>query len=118
MTFGLVGVKNYKGISKNGLENLVRSRKKAGYGLEELKIRTCVGLGASQVKQCEKFVSKVVWDGDEGKDVGYGCTHDHHHWDPDDFSPSEEYDAHYQIYGRGPWDVYDSDDFDHYLPYF
>lgn len=102
---GTGGGKKYKGIPKNRVGNLVRSRKKAGYGLQELAIQSCIGFGAIQVRECEKFVRKVVWDGDEGKDLGHaGCTNHHYHWDPDDFSAGEEYDAHYQIYGRGPWD--------------
>jgi len=116
--FGTGGGKKYKGIPKNSLVKLVRSRKKAGHGLQELAIRACVGFGASQVRECEKFVRKVVWDGDEGEDLVHGCAHHHHHWDPDDLSPNEEYDAHYQIYGRDPWDMYDSDGLDDYLPYF
>jgi hypothetical protein len=118
VVFGPAGGKKLKGIPKNKLGNLLGSRKKAGYGLQELAIQTCVGFGAGQVKVCEKFVRKVVWDGDEGKDLTHGCTHHHHYRDHDDLSPSEEYDAHYQIYGRGPWDVYDSDSLDEYLPYF
>lgn len=95
----------------------MRNRKKAGYGLQELAIQTCVGFGAAQVRECEKFVKKVVWDGDEGEDLTHGHTRRHHYWDADDLSPSEEYDAHYQIYGRDPWDMYDSDGLDDYLPY-
>lgn len=108
----------YKGISKNRLVDLARNRKKAGYGLQELWIQTCVGFGAKQVRECEEFVRSVVWDGDEGESSAYSCQHHHHFWDPDDFSPSEEYDAHYQIYGRPPWAAYDSDGFDDFLPYF
>lgn len=117
VVFGPGGVKKYKGIPKNGLGSLLRSRKKAGYGLEELAIQTCVGFGASQVRECERFVRKVAWDGDEGEDPAHGCSHHLRYWNMDDLSPSEEYDAHYQIYGRGPWDMYDSDGFDDYLPY-
>lgn len=117
--FGPGGGKKYKGIPKNKLGNLVRDRKKAGHELQELAVQSCVGFGPSQVRECEKFVRKVVWDGDEGEDLAHGCTHHHHYWDPDEYSPNEEYDAHYQIYGRrDPWDTYDSDGLDDYLPYF
>lgn len=117
IVFGPGYGKKYKGVSENRLVNLVRNRKNAGYGLQELGIQTCVGFGAKQVRECEKSVRNVVWDGDEGESSAHGCRH-HHFWDPADFSPSEEYDAHYQIYGRPPWAAYDSDGFDDFLPYF
>ena len=94
---------------------MVRERKKAGYGLREVGVQGCVGFGERQVKECEKIV-KVVWDGDYGEEEADSCAHHHHYWDPDDLSPSEEYEGHYQIYG--PWEVYDSDAFEDYLPYF
>jgi len=118
VVFGFGFGKKHKGISGDRLVSLVRDRKKAGYGLQELGIQTCIGFGAKQVRECEKVVSKVVWDGDEGEDLVHGCTHHNHCWDNDDFSPDEEYDAHYQIYGRNLWDVYDSDGMDDYLPYY
>ena len=89
--------------------NLVRERKKAGYGLQELGIQTCVGFGARQMRECEKVVSQVIWDGDEGDDFAHVCTHHNHSLDYDDDLSPAEYDAHYQIYGRSLWDVYDSD---------
>ena len=118
VVFGPGDGKKHKGIPKNKLANLVRDRKKAGYGLQELGIQTCVGLGVKQVRECERFVKEVVWDGDDGEGMAHGCTNRHHYLDPDDFSPSEEYDAHYQIYGRHRWDLYDSDGLEDYLPYF
>jgi len=117
VVFGFGFGKKHKGISGNKLVSLARDRKKAGYGLQELGIQTCIGFGAKQVRECERFVSKVVWDGDEGEDLVHGCTHHNHCWDNGDFSPDEEYDAHYQFYPRNLLDVYDSDDMD-YLPYY
>jgi len=69
---------------------------------------------------CEGAVKTVIWDGDEGGGFGHTCPHHNHYSDDeddDDLSPNE-YDAHYQIYGRGLWDFYDSDGMDDYLPYF
>ena len=117
--FGPGSGKKYKGFSKQRLVSLVRERKKAGYGLQELGIQSCVGFGGKQVKECEKSVKKVLWDGDEGEDSVHGCGHHHHYFDDDDeLSPDEEYGAHYQIYGRHLWDLYDSDGMDDYLPYY
>lgn len=115
ITFGSEDRKTSRGISKNRFVNLLRNRKKEGYGLEELGIQSCVGFRAKQVRDCEKFVTNVVWDEDEGEDTTHGCSH---FWDPEDLSPSEEYDAHYQIFGRHPWDIYDSDGWDDFLPHF
>ena len=118
MVFGSGDGKKYKGIPRKKLGNLVRSRKKAGHGLQGLVIRACVGFGASQVKECEKFVKKVVWDGDEGNDLTHGYAHHHPLWDLDDLSLVEELDAYYQAYGPDPWDAYDSDGLDDFLPPF
>lgn len=116
--FGPVGGNKLKGIPKNRLGDLLRSRKKAGYELHELGIQTCVGFGTKQVKECGKSVRGVVWDGDDGSDPTHGCTHLHHYWDPDDLSPGEDYDdIHFPMYGRDPWDMYDSDYYDDYLAY-
>jgi len=117
VVFGPGFGKKRQGIPGNKLVNLVRNRKKAGYGLQELGIQTCIGFGEKQVRECEKVVNKVVWDGDEGEDLMHGCTHHNHYHDDEDFSADEE-DAYYRIYGRYPWDIYDSDGVDDYLPYF
>lgn len=121
MVFGLGSGRRHKGFSKDRLARLVRDRNKAGYGLRELEIQACIGFGPKQVRECEKFVSKVVWDEGEGEDFPHACTHHNHYLDyddDDDLSFGGEYDAHYQIYGRNPWDIYDSDGLDDYLPYY
>jgi hypothetical protein len=115
VVFGPGSGRRLKGISKHRFVNLVRNRRKAGYGLQELGIQTCIGFGAKQVIECERVVDSVVWDGDEGEDMAHGCTHHDHY--RDELSPDEEYDAHYRSYGRSPWDWYDSDGLDDFLPY-
>ena len=98
----------------------MRDRKKVGYGLQELEIQTCIGFSAKQVRECEKVVNKVIWDGDEGDDFPHTCTHHNHYLDDEDEDLSlSEYDVHYQMYGRSLWDFYDSDGVDDYLvPYY
>ena len=124
MVFGFKFGKKRNELSTSGLINLVRDRKKAGYGLRELGIQNCIGFGARQVRECEKDVNKVIWDGDEGEDHRHTCTHHNHHLEDDDDDDDDddqslnEYDAHYQIYGRSLWDFYDSDGVDDYLPYY
>lgn len=112
--------KKYSGVPAKSLVNLVRDRKKAGYGLQELGVQSCTGFGAKQVKACERVVKTVIWDEDEDGGFGHTCTHHNHYSDDedDDYLSPNEYDAHYQIYGRGLWDFYDSDGMDDYLPYF
>ena len=120
MVFDSRSGKKYSGLSAKRFVNLVRDRKKAGYGLQELGVQSCTGFGASQVRVCERAVKTVIWDGDEGGGFGHTCIHHNHYSDDedDDYLSPNEYDAHYQIYGRGPWDFYDSDGMDDYLPYF
>jgi hypothetical protein len=121
VVFGAGFGKKHNGLSATRLVSMVRERKKAGYGLQELGIQTCIGFGAKQVRKCEKVVKTVIWDGDEGEDFVHTCSHHNHYSDEDDededLSPNE-YDAHYQIYGRSLWDFYDSDGVDDYLPYY
>ena len=109
VVFGSISVGKNKGFSNNRLVDLVRDRKKAGCGLQELAVQTCIGFGVRQRRECEQVVSQVIWDEDEGDDFPPACTHHNHHLDYDDDLSLEEYDAHYQIYGRSPWDFYDSD---------
>ena len=122
VVFGPTLGKKQKGLSKSKLVNLVRDRKKGGYGLQELEIQTCVGLGVKQVRECEKVVSKVVWDGDEGEDFVHACTHHDHYLDDydddEDYLSPDEYGARYQMYRHSLWDVYDSDGVADFLPYY
>jgi len=112
VVFGSGTGKKHKGLLKSELVDLVRDRRKAGHGLEELGIQDCTGFGMGQVKACEEFVGNVIWDGDEGESLGYTCAHHHRHLDDDEFggywSPGD-FDPHYQMYGYGLWDTYDSD---------
>jgi len=112
VVFGSGVGRKYKGLWKGELVDLLRERRKAGYGLEELGIQSCTGFGMKQVRDCEEFVSNVIWDGDEGENLGHTCTHHHRHLDDDDFggywSPGD-FDPHYGMYGYGLWDTYDSD---------
>jgi len=112
VVFGTGKGKKYKGLLKSGLVDLLRDRRRAGYGLEELGIQSCTGFGMEQVRDCEEFVSNVIWDGDEGENLGHTCVHHHCHLDDDDFggywSPGD-FDPHHRMYGFGLWDTYDSD---------